>query len=446
MTGVLYGLSTLMLMFTGMPIAFALGTIAVVFMYFFMPLSALDTVTQNVYEEMSSITLLSIPLFILKGAAIGKSRAGADLYAAIHAWLGKVPGGLGIANVLACALFAAMAGSSPATCSAIGSAGIPEMRARGYSPGFAAGIIAAGGTLGILLPPSITMILFSVAAEVSLGRLFLAALGPGLLLVSLFSLYAVWNFKREYRSALQVYQSGGIRSAYLDENNLNWREKTAMLPRVLPFVTLLIGVMIALYGGFATPSETAGLGGLLALVLIAIIYGVWRPRQLSPIIASTLKESTMLMFIIGMSLLYSYVMSYLQISQDAAEWIVSLALSKWLLLAAILIFVVVLGFFLPPVSIILMTAPIILPPLKAAGFDLIWFGVLMTIVMEMGLIHPPVGLNIFVIRNVAPDIPLNAVVWGVVPFVLLMILAVLLLSLFPGIVTTFPDWALGPKI
>ncbi len=154
----------------------------------------------------------------------------------------------------------------------------------------------------------------------------------------------------------------------------------------------------------------------------------------------------MLMFIIGMSLLYSYVMSYLQISQQAAEWIVSLALSKWLLLSAILVFVVVLGFFLPPVSIILMTAPIILPPLKTAGFDLIWFGVLMTIVMEMGLIHPPVGLNLFVIRNVAPDIPLKAVVWGVLPFVLLMIVAVFLLSIFPGIVTAFPDWALGPKI
>jgi tripartite ATP-independent transporter DctM subunit len=444
--GVLYGMGTLLLMFTGMPIAFALGTIAVVFMYFFMPHSALDTVTQNVYEEMSSITLLSIPLFILKGAAIGKSRAGADLYAAIHAWMGRVPGGLGIANVLACALFAAMAGSSPATCSAIGSAGIPEMRARGYSSGFAAGIIAAGGTLGILLPPSITMILFSVAAEVSLGRLFLAALGPGLLLVTLFSLYAAWNFKREYRAAVQVYASGGVRSAYLDENALSWREKIGMLARVLPFVILLTGVMVALYGGFATPSETAGLGGLLALMLIAVIYGVWRPRQLSPIIASTLKESTMLMFIIGMSLLYSYVMSYLQISQQAAEWIVSLTLSKWLLLAAILLFVVVLGFFLPPVSIILMTAPIILPPLKAAGFDLIWFGVLMTIVMEMGLIHPPVGLNIFVIRNVAPDIPLKAVVWGVLPFVLLMILSVILLSLFPGIITAFPDWALGPKI
>ncbi|MDP9107484.1 MAG: TRAP transporter large permease subunit, partial [Pseudomonadota bacterium] len=146
--GVMYGVATLTVMFSGMPIAFALGTVAVSFMYFFMPAASLDTVTQNVYEEMASITLLSIPLFILKGAAIGRAPAGRDLYSAIHAWLHKVPGGLGIANVFACALFAAMAGSSPATCSAIGSADIPEMRRRGYSPGFAAGIIAAGGTLG----------------------------------------------------------------------------------------------------------------------------------------------------------------------------------------------------------------------------------------------------------------------------------------------------------
>ena len=182
--GILYGVVTLLVMFSGMPIAFSLGGVAVAFMFIFMPGSALDTVTQNVYEEMASITLLSIPLFILKGVAIGKSRAGADLYSALHAWMHKIPGGLGIANVFACALFAAMAGSSPATCAAIGSAGIPEMRQRGYSGGFAAGIIAAGGTLGILLPPSITMILFAVAAEQSLGRLFLAGIGPGLLLVA----------------------------------------------------------------------------------------------------------------------------------------------------------------------------------------------------------------------------------------------------------------------
>jgi len=393
---------------------------------------------------MASITLLSIPLFILKGAAIGRSRAGQDLYGALHAWMHRIPGGLGIANVFACALFAAMAGSSPATCSAIGSAGIPEMRKRGYSPGFAAGIIAAGGTLGILLPPSITMILYAVAAEQSLGRLFLAAIGPAILLVILFAAYAMLKFQSEFRRAQALFDSKGIVSELLRPDELSLRAKFDLLPRVLPFVILLTGVMIALYGGFATPSETAGLGAMLALILIAAIYQVWMPRDLAPILTATLRESTMLMLIIGMSLLYAYVMSYLHISQSTAQWIVSLQLSRWVLLTAILLMVVVLGFFLPPVSIILMTAPIILPPLKAENFDLIWFGVIMTIVMELGLIHPPVGLNLFVIKNIAPDIPLKDVIWGVLPFVILMIFAVVLLCLFPGISTWLSDAVLGP--
>jgi tripartite ATP-independent transporter DctM subunit len=356
-----------------------------------------------------------------------------------------IPGGLGIANLFACALFAAMAGSSPATCSAIGSAGIPEMRKHGYSPGFASGIIAAGGTLGILLPPSITMILYSVAAEQSLGRLFLAAIGPALLLVALFAGYAMWKFRREYHAALLQHKLTGAHSGILEVDTLTTYDKFALLPRVLPFLILLTGVMVALYGGYATPSETAGLGAVLALGLIASIYSVWTPRELEPILLATLRESTMLMLIIGMSLLYSYVMSYLHISQSTAQWIVSLELSRWILLAAILLMVVVLGFFLPPVSIILMTAPIILPPLKAAGFDLIWFGVIMTIIMEMGLIHPPVGLNIFVIKNIAPDIPLWDVVWGVMPFVALMMLAVVVLCIFPEIATWFPDAVMGTK-
>jgi tripartite ATP-independent transporter DctM subunit len=441
--GLLYAGATLVVMFAGMPIAFALGAVATVFMILFMPASSVDTIAQNVYEEMASITLLSIPLFILKGAAIGRSPAGQDLYGALHAWMHRIPGGLGIANVFACALFAAMAGSSPATCSAIGSAGIPEMRRRGYSGRFAAGIIAAGGTLGILLPPSITMILYAVAAEQSLGRLFLAAIGPALLLVALFTAYAVWRFRFEYDRAARLLRETGAQSELLRSDRLSMRDKFALLPRVLPFVILLTGVMVALYGGFATPSETAGLGALLALILIAGIYSVWKPQDLKPILASTLRESTMLMLIIGMSLLYSYVMSYLHISQSAAQWIVELHLSRWVLLAAVLVFVAVLGFFLPPVSIIVMTAPIVLPPLKAGGFDLIWFGVVMTIVMEMGLIHPPVGLNLFVIKNIAPDIPLSDVIWGVLPFVGLMIFAVVLMCVFPAIATWFPVAVMG---
>jgi tripartite ATP-independent transporter DctM subunit len=442
--GALYGAVTLVVMFSGMPIAFALGVVATGFMYFFMPASSLDTITQNVYEEMASITLLSIPLFILKGAAIGKSPAGRTCIRRSTPGCTS-PRRPGHRQRVCLRAVAAMAGSSPATCSAIGSAGIPEMRKRGYSPGFAAGIIAAGGTLGILLPPSITMILYAVAAEQSLGRLFLAGIGPGILLVVLFAGYAVYRARKEYRMALDIYQKGGEKSAYLEDEHFTLKEKVEMLPRVLPFIVLLIGVMVALYGGFATPSETAGLGALLALALLAVIYGVWKPKDLSPILGSSIKESTMLLLIIGMSLLYSYVMSYLHISQSAAAWVVSLHLSKWVLLAVILLMVIVFGFFLPPVSIILMTAPIILPPLREAGFDLIWFGIVMTVVMEMGLIHPPVGLNIFVIKNIAPDIPLKDVIWGVFPFLLLMVVAVLLLCFFPSIATGLPDMIMGAK-
>jgi tripartite ATP-independent transporter DctM subunit len=317
------------------------------------------------------------------------------------------------------------------------------MRGHGYSGGFAAGLIAAGGTLGILLPPSITMILYAVAAEQSLGRLFLAAIGPALLLVVMFAGYAVFRFQLEFKRAKAHLEKTGETSELLREDTMSTRDKFALLPRVLPFLVLLTGVMVALYGGYATPSETAGLGAVLALVLIALIYSVWTARDLEPILVSTLRESTMLMLIIGMSLLYSYVMSYLHISQSTAQWVVGLHLSRWVLLAVILLMVVVLGFFLPPVSIILMTAPIILPPLRAAEFDLIWFGVVMTIVMEMGLIHPPVGLNIFVIKNIAPDIPLSDVMWGVLPFVGLMILAVVILCFAPGIANWLPDHIMG---
>ena len=437
--GVAYSVATLVAMFSGMPIAFALGIVALTFMILFMPAASVDTIAQNFYEEISNVIILAIPLFILKGAAIGRSNAGKDLYSALHAWLYKIPGGLGVANTIACGLFAAMAGSSPATCSAIGSAGIPEMRVRGYSGGFAAGIIAAGGTLGILLPPSVTMLLYAVAAEVSLGKLFLAGIGPGLMLITFFAVYSMLRYRKEHRQAIAAHADTGVKSAMLSEETYTFRQKIGMIVWVAPFVSILAGVMVVLYAGWATPSETAGVGAVLALLVISAMYGIWRPSKIMPILTGTLRESTMLLMIIGMSLLYAYVMSYLQISQSTANWVIALGLSKWVLLAAILLFVIVLGFFLPPVSIILMTAPIVLPPLRAAGFDLIWFGVVMTIVMEMGLIHPPVGLNIFVIKNIAPDIPLSVIIWGTLPFVVLMAIAVLICCLAPGIVTWLPS-------
>lgn len=440
--GVLYALATFAAMFSGMPIAFSLGLVSVTFMILFMPAASLDTMTLNFYEELGNLIILAIPPFILQGAAIGRSDAGRDVYAAMHAWLNKIPGGLGVANIMACGLFAAMSGSSPATASAIGSAGIPEMRRRGYSGGFAAGIIAAGGTLGILIPPSVTMLLYAVAAEVSLGKLFLAGFGPGVMLIVLFSIYSMIRFRKEKRMAQEHADRTGEHSAILTEHNYTLNEKLRMISWVMPFVIIMTGVMIVLYKGIASPSETAGVAGVLALAVVGIMYRVWRPSKVMPILGATLRESTMLLMIVGMSLLYANVMSYLHISQDAAAWVIALGLSKWVLLGAVVVFVIVLGFFLPPVSIILMTAPIILPPLRAAGFDLIWFGVIMTIVMEMGLIHPPVGLNIFVIKSIAPDIRLSDIIWGTLPFLFLMFLGILLLSVFPEIAMWLPEIAM----
>ena len=259
----------------------------------------------------------------------------------------------------------------------------------------------------------------------------------------MFSVYAVIRFRKEYNSALRVFEVNKTDHPILVRQTYTMQQKISALPRVLPFLILLIGVMIALYGGYATPAETAGLGAVFAFVLIAVIYKMWRIKDLYPLLDVSIKESVMLMFIIGMSLLFANVMSYLHISQSAAQVIVDLHASRWVLLFAILLMVIILGFFLPPVSIILMTAPIILPPLRDAGFDLIWFGVVMTIIMENGLIHPPVGLNIFVIKNIAPDINLSEIVWGVMPFVIIMFVAVILLCFVPEIAMGLPTLVMG---
>jgi C4-dicarboxylate transporter, DctM subunit len=435
--GLLYAATTFLFLFSGMPIAFAVGGVALIFMFIFMPASNIAIVADTIYSELDNFTLLTIPLFILMGAAIGKSRAGSDLYSSLNRWLNKVPGGLGLANVLACSVFAAMCGSSPATCSAIGSSGIPEMRKRGYSSGLAAGLIAAGGTLGILIPPSLTLILYGLASEQSIGKLFMAGVGPGILLTLLFAAWVVMGYQRERKSALA---SGDAKTtALMQQDHFTWAQRLETLPRLLPFLVLIFLVMFALYGGWATPSEVAGIGAFAALAMVMIVYGCWRWADMRVILNGTVRESSMIMLIIAMSFLYTYVMSHLHITQSLAEWLVALPLSKWAFFFWVNILLIVLGFFLPPVAIILMVTPVILPALKVHHIDLIWFGVIMTILMEMGLIHPPVGLNLFVINSIAPDIKMRDIIWGVVPFLLLMVLGIVLLCFLPEIAMWLPN-------
>ena len=255
--GAIVAVCTILVLFSGVSVALGLLIVSTGFIMIFDGMRSLELLPEILFGKLDNFALLSIPMFIIMGSSIASTRAGADLYEALERWLTRVPGGLVISNLGACALFAAMSGSSPATCAAIGKMGIPEMRKRGYPDGVAAGSIAAGGTLGILIPPSVTMIVYGIATEQSIGRLFLAGVIPGLMLVGLFM---VWSLYSTWRS--------GDRTL-LAQGNYSWKEKFEILPRVLPFLMIIIGVLYAMYGGVATPSETAAVGALLGWPLVS---------------------------------------------------------------------------------------------------------------------------------------------------------------------------------
>ncbi|MEM9601586.1 MAG: TRAP transporter large permease [Pseudomonadota bacterium] len=432
--GALISVATVLVLFSGISVAIGLLFVSAAFLLIFDGVRSLELIPEILFGKLDSFALLSIPMFIIMGASIASTRAGADLYEALERWLTRVPGGLVISNLGACALFAAMSGSSPATCAAIGKMGIPEMRKRGYPDEIATGSIAAGGTLGILIPPSITMIVYGIATETSIGRLFLAGVIPGLLLVGLFmawSIYATWAAGGRANQAKARY---------------TWRERLEIMPRVLPFIAIIIGVLYAMYGGVATPSETAAVGALLCLVVAMFIYKLTSPKALWSVLRDSTKESVMILFIIAAAGVFSYMLSSLFITQSIAAWISELEVNRWVLMCAINVFLIVAGFFLPPVAVILMTAPILLPVITGAGFDPIWFAVVLTINMEIGLISPPVGLNLYVINGIAPEISLKTILRGSLPFVACMLIAIVLLCLFPGLATWLPDTVMGPAL
>lgn len=433
--GGIVALFTILVLFSGVSVASGLLIVSAGFLIVFDGFGSLELLPEIFYGKLDNFALLSIPMFIIMGASISSTRAGADLYEALERWLTRVPGGLVVSNLGACALFAAMSGSSPATCAAIGKMGIPEMRKRGYPDTVAAGSIAAGGTLGILIPPSVTMIVYGISTETSIGRLFLAGAVPGLLLMALFMAWSIYDTWRQ-----------GSADAALSRVTYTWSEKLEVLPRVLPFLAIIVGVLYALYGGVATPSETAAVGALLCVIVAVVVYRLYDFKSLWAILRDSTRESVMILFIIGAAGVFSYMLSSLYVTQAIAEWIGSLDVSPWTLMLFINLFLLVAGFFLPPVAVILMAAPILLPIILGAGFDPYWFAVILTINMEIGLITPPVGLNLYVINGIAPDIPLKTILKGSLPYVACMVLAIIILSVFPSLVTGLPNLLMGPAI
>lgn len=437
-SGILVVVVLLVLMAIGTLIAFALGAVSLGALILDRGVGELIYFGETFFGSVASFGFVAIPMFILMGAAVASSPTGRDLYRSLDLWMGRLPGGLAISNIAACSIFAALSGSSPATSAAIGKLGIPEMRKRGYPDGVAAGCIAAGGTLGILIPPSVTMIVYGISTETSIGRLFIAGAIPGLMLAVLFMVWTLIACKLAggYNSPNPVAEA----AAQVKENV---EGNIKALVRVLPFLLVVMGILFALYGGVATPSEAAGVGAFLCLVLAIVVYRMWQVKPVGIIMRDALRESVMIMLIIATAEIFAFALSSLFITQTVAGAIADLEVNRWVLMGVINLFLLVAGFFLPPVAVIVMAAPILLPIIVAADFEPYWFAVILTINLEIGLITPPVGLNLFIIKGIAPDIALRDILLGSLPYALCMILGIVLLSFFPQIALWLPDLIMG---
>lgn len=450
--GAIIGVLGMLLFMTGMPIAFALGMTAVISILLFLEPSELELYGKFLYDSVNDFGLLAIPLFVLMGNLFGGSVASRQLFEAGEAWLNKVRGGLGMSSVLACSVFAALTGSSPATAAAIGRVAVPEMRARGYSSRVATGAIAAGGTLGILIPPSVTLILYGIAAEESIGQLFAAGIIPGILVTILF---IIWIFiavtmeqRREAKTTAAVGAAdgssggaggaGGAPARYVIPE-YTWSQRFTALVKVVPFLVLILAILGVLYTGIATPSEAAAVGVVLVLLLVGVAYRGLGGRQFLHVLLETTNQSTMILLITAFSAVIATVLSFLSVPQDLALAVTEMEVNRWVIMVVINLCLLVLGCFLPPVSIIVMVTPVLYPLIIGLGFDPIWFGIIMTLNMEMGLITPPVGLNLYVLKGIAPDVPLKEILVGALPYVGALALGIVILSIFPDIVTWLPQ-------
>ena len=447
--GAIVGLILLVTLAIGIPVAFALGLTAILSIVLFLTVAEIAFFADFVFSSLNDFGLLAIPLFVLMGAIFGRSKASQDLLEAAPVWIGRLPGGLAMSSVMACSVFAALTGSSPATSAAIGSIAIPEMTKRGYPNGLAAGAIVAGGTLGILIPPSVTLILYGIATETSIGRLFLGGVVPGIMVTLLFCLWilvAVLLSRRSGRfqeQASDTGESGETSQIVGEEESYSWKHRFSMLTKVIPFVVLIACVLGVLYLGIATPSEAAGVGALLALILVALLYRSVNVRNLMDIALETTRTSTMILMIVAFSAVLGQILSFLNVPQELAALVADLEVNRWVVFVIMNLLFLFLGFFVPPVAIILVTMPVLFPIITELGFDPVWFGVVMTLNMEMGLITPPVGLNLYVVQGIAPDIPLRDILVGSLPYVGVLALGIIIFALFPGLVTWLPNQMLG---
>jgi len=408
---------------TGIWVAMSLIGVAAIGMVLFTDRPVGDAMATTIWGAASSWTLTALPLFIWMGEILFRTRLSENLFKGLTPLMRHLPGGLLHVNIAGCTLFAAISGSSAATVATVGKMSIPELRSRGYPERMITGTLAGAGTLGLLIPPSITLIIYGVTVNESIAKLFVAGVLPGLMLALLFMGYvAVWGLlqgKREERPAES--DTGSARDVL----------------QLIPIVALILGVIGSIYTGVATATEAAVLGVVGALVLSGLQGSLNRTSLVESLLGAT-RTSSMIAFILAGSTFLSLAMGFTGLPRSLAIWIGALELAPWMLVVALAIFYIILGCFLDGISAIVLTMAIIEPLVREAGFDMIWFGIFLMVVVEMAQITPPVGFNLFVLQGMTGR-DMAFIARAAAPMFLLMVVAVVLLSLFPEIATFLPN-------
>jgi C4-dicarboxylate transporter DctM subunit len=413
------------LLVLGFPVAFALGIAGAVGLV--LTDQSLEIIPEVLYSAVDSFVLLAIPLFVLMSRILMKAGIGDELFALINAFVRHVGGGMAAGAVLCCAFFAAISGSSVTNAAAVGMVAIPALVEHGYPKRFAAGLVAAGGTLGILIPPSIPFIVYGAITDQSVGALFLAGVVPGLVVTALILFYAVAV------SRLRGYGTPGP--------PILWRERLGLLLRGLPVLTLPVLILGGIYSGVFTPTEAAAASVVLTVILASVYFRRLSWKMFWEATRETVNVSVMILTIVAGAKLFGHVSTTMQIPQGFADWIQAANIGQFEFIAAVMILLIFLGDFLDPISIILIVVPVLLPALTALQIDPIWFGVLIVINMELANITPPVGLNLFVIQAIQKDISFQEVLRGTVPFMFVIVVALMLLWWEPRLATWLPAMA-----
>ncbi len=423
--GILGCLALLLLLASSMPVAFAMAIVGFVgFAILVNPQAAMSMVTADLYDTLSNYSLTVIPLFVFMGQICFHAGISRRLFHAAYRWLGPLPGGLAMATVGACAAFGAICGSGPATTATMATVALPEMKRHKYHVELGAGSVAAGGTLGMLIPPSVVFIVYAIMTEQSIGKLFISGILPGLLIAFLFcvAIYLSCKWRPHLGPASESF---------------SWKEKIVSLLGVSETLLLFALVMGGMFLGFFTATEAAAIGAAgSAVIALAQRKLTWKVFVRS--LQETARTSCMVMIIVAGAVMFGHFLAVTHIPFELAGWLAGLALPAWMIMGMIILFYLAAGCFIDALALVLLTIPIFFPVVQQLNFDPIWFGVIIVVVTQMGVISPPVGVCAYVVAGIERDIPLQTVFRGVMPFLAALVLAAILLMVFPPIATWLP--------